>query len=124
MDIQKFEFVNYDVDIEIGGITFKMDCASETGDYLKKCGAELRDLADSIGRGEKTIDDAVSYGCNMLDTLLGEGAAEKVFSGRKKRLSDVTDICLFLTQVAAKFQNERIKATQNRAQRRSDKKKK
>lgn len=124
MNIQKFEFVNYDVDVEIGGITFKMDCCSETGDYLKKCSAELRDLADAIGRGEKTVDDAVSYGCNMLDTLLGEGAAEKVFSGRKKRLSDVTDICLFLTEVAVNFQNERIKATQNRAQRRSDRKKK
>lgn len=119
MENQKFQFTNYEVPIEIGGSKFSLDCSSETGDYLKRCGNELRQLAAEIESGEKTADDAIEYGMKMLDTLLGEGASEKVFDGRKKRLSDVTDICVWLTEVAAKFQQERIKTHQNRAQRRA-----
>lgn len=123
MSVQKFEFTNYNVDIEINGYQFTLDCTSDTGDCLKKCAAELRDMATAIENGEKTVDDAVQFGCGMLDTLLGEGAADKAFEGRKKRLSDVTDICIWLAQVAAKFQSEHSKATLNRAQRRAASKK-
>lgn len=123
MEIQKFEFTDYDVPVEIGGCKFNLDCSSETGDYLKQCSQELRELAAAIGSGEKTADDAIEYGTKMLDTLLGEGASEKVFAGRRKRLSDVTDICVWLTEIAAKFQQERIKTQQNRAQRRASQKK-
>lgn len=119
MEIQKFQFTNYEVPIEIGGSKFSLDCSSETGDYLKRCGNELRQLAAEIESGEKTADDAIEYGLKMLDTLLGAGASEKVFAGRRKRLSDVTDICIWLTEIAEKFQQERIKTHQNRAQRRA-----
>lgn len=123
MNTQKFAFTNYDVEIEISGHTFTMDCSSDTGDYLKKCAGDLREMAEAISRGEKTAEDAVSYGAAMLDTLLGDGAFEKVFEGRKKRLSDVADICVWLTQVATKFQQERNKVNMNRAQRRAAAKK-
>lgn len=119
MNTQKFEFVNYDVDVEIAGQKFTFDCSSETGDYLKECSSELMNLAKQIEAGEKTVEDAIQYGVSMVDRLLGEGAAEKLFSGRKKRLSDITDLCVWLTEVATKFQNERIKVHQNRAQRRA-----
>jgi len=107
--MKEFEFTNYDVPIKINGCTFTLDCSSDTGDYLKKSSVELRELAQAMERGEKTTDDAVQYGMTMLDTLLGEGAAEKAFAGRKKRVSDITDICVWLTQVAAEFQLEHKK---------------
>ncbi len=119
MDTQKFEFVNYNVDIEIGGHHFTLDCSSDTGDYLKKCSGELRELAEAMERGEKTSDDAVQYGTAMLDTLLGDGASDKIFADRKKRVSDITDICVWLTQVAAEFQRQRKNTAANRAQRRA-----
>lgn len=123
METQKFEFTNYDVPVEIGGCTFYLDCSAETGDYIKQCGNELREMADAIERGEKTADNAIEYGVNMMDTLLGDGASEKVFAGRRKRLSDVVDICVWLTEIAAKFQQERAKTRKNRAQRRTSQKK-
>lgn len=119
MDIQKFEFTQYDVDVEINGHTFRFDCSSETGDYMKNCASALRGLAAAIGRGEKTTADAFAFGEKMLDTLLGEGAAEKCFEGRKKRVSDITDICVWLMRIAATYQKEHEKRYTNRAQKRA-----
>lgn len=109
MDVQKFEFTSYETDVEINGHIFRLDCSSETGDYLKKSAATLRETADAMGKGEKTADDAYAVGEKMLNDLLGEGAAEKCFEGRKKKLSDIFDICVWLSEVAAKFQQERRK---------------
>ena len=123
MTPQKFEFTNYNVPVDIAGHTFTLDCSSETGDYLKSVSENFRDLAKQIGSGEKSVEDAAEYGMQVLDHLLGTGAAETIFTGRKKRVSDITDVCLFLTDVAARFQEERTKLNSNRAQRRSTKSK-
>lgn len=117
--MKEFEFTNYDVEIKISGHIFTLDCSSNTGDYLKKCSGELLELSEAMKRGEKTADDAVQYGMDMLDTLLGDGASDKIFADRKKRVSDITDICVWLTQVAAEFQRQRKNTAANRAQRRA-----
>lgn len=121
MTPQKFEFTNYNVPVDIAGHTFTLDCSSETGDYLKSVSENFRDLAKQIGSGEKSVEDAAEYGMQVLDHLLGAGAADTIFTGRKKRVSDITDVCLFLTDVAARFQEERAKLNGNRAQRRGAK---
>lgn len=119
MSALKFEFTNYNVDVEINGYTFQLDCSSETGNYLKNSASALREIAVAIERGEKTAADAFAFGEEMLDTLLGEGAAEKCFDGRKKRFSDIADMCVWLTQIAAKYQQEHGKKYTNRAQKRA-----
>lgn len=114
--MKEFEFTNYDVEIKISGHIFTLDCSSDTGDYLKKCSGELLELSEAMKRGEKTADDAVQYGMTMLDTLLGDGASDKIFADRKKRVSDILDIGLWLAQVASEFQRKRAK---DRARQRS-----
>lgn len=121
MTPQKFEFTNYNVPVDIAGHTFTLDCSSETGDYLKSVSENFRSLVREIGSGEKSVEDAAEYGMQVLDHLLGKGAADTIFTGRKKRVSDITDVCLFLTDVAARFQEERAKLNGNRAQRRGTK---
>lgn len=106
MSALKFEFTNYVVDVDINNHTFQLDCSSETGDYLKRSAVTLREIAEAMGRGEKTAADAFAFGEEMLDTLLGAGATEKCFEGRKKRVSDILDMCLWLTQIAAAFRAE------------------
>lgn len=123
MTPQKFEFTNYNVPVDIAGHTFTLDCSSETGDYLKSVSENFRSLAKQIGSGEKSVEDAAEYGMQVLDHLLGAGAADTIFTGRKKRVSDITDVCLFLTDVAARFQEEHAKLNSNRAQRRHTKSK-
>lgn len=119
MTTQKFEFVDYNVDLNIAGQSFTMDCSSETGDYLKGVAAELRSLAAALANGEKTVDDAVNYGADVIDHLLGDGAATRIFATRKKRMSDIADLCMWLTEVATKFQKERARISGNRAERRA-----
>lgn len=119
MTTQKFEFIDYNVNLDIAGQSFTMDCSSETGDYLKVVAAELRSLAAALSDGEKTVDDAVNYGTEVIDHLLGDGAAASIFATRKKRMSDIADLCMWLTEVATKFQKERAKISGNRAERRA-----
>lgn len=119
MTTQKFEFVDYNVDLDIAGQSFTMDCSSETGDYLKGVAAELRSLAAALANGEKIVDDAVSYGTEVIDRLLGDGAADCIFATKKKRMSDIADLCMWLTEVATKFQKERARISGNRAERRA-----
>lgn len=119
MGTYKFEFTDYNVDVEINGHTFKMDCSSEIGDYLKKSASEIREIAEAINSGEKTAADALAFGMEILDTLLGDGAAEKCFEGRKKRTSDIADMCVWLADVSAAFRVKREKAYAGRAKRRA-----
>lgn len=121
MDKQKFEFTNYDVEVEIAGQTFTMDCSTETGDFFEKLAERLKNLAVEIHNGTKGSDDALQVGLEAIDHILGDGASEKIFAGRKKRMCDVSDVCLFLTETANKFHAERAKIVGNRAQRRTKK---
>ena len=123
MSVYKFEFTDYCVDVDIAGKTFKLDCSSDTGDYMKKVSGEMRDLAASIENGEKTSDDVIAFGEIVINTLLGDGAAAIIFDGRKRKVSDLTDLMVFLSQTARQFQKERQKLTVNRAQRRAASKK-
>lgn len=122
MNTPVFEFTNYDVEVIIAGHKFTMDCSTDTGDYLKKVAGELHSLADEYSKGQITKENILAYGRKIIDNLLGEGAAETVLAGRKHKISDITDICLFLAQIAAEFQAKKKSQTQNRAQRRAQKK--
>lgn len=109
MELQVFEFKEYEVPIEIGWHRFYLDCSADTGDYMRKSALELKALAEQMEKGEKTIQDAICFGCKLLDELLGEGSSEKIFEQRKKRLSDIIDICNWLMEIALKFRKEREK---------------
>lgn len=111
MDIQKFEFTNYDVPVKFGDEVFTLDCSADTGDYLREMANEFGKISDEMKSGEKNTADAINYGLEAIDKLLGAGAAEKIFAGRKKTISDVLDVCMFLLAVDAKFQEMHKKPT-------------
>lgn len=123
MEKRVFEFTNYDVPVTIAGHEFTMDCSSDTGDYLQKVSKELKNLSAEMAAGTKTKDDVISYGMGVIDKLLGAGAAAKVLGNREHKLSDVLDLCVFLSETAAAFKAERQKIQGNRAQRRAAAKK-
>ena len=122
MSISAFEFTNYEVEVTLAGQKFTMDCSTDTGDYLKEVSEKMRELAEEYGKGEKTKDDLVTFGKGVIDRILGDGAADKLLSGRTHLISDISDICMYLGEIAAQFQNERKAQTMNRAQRRAQKK--
>lgn len=122
MSIPAFEFTNYEVEVTLAGQKFTMDCSTDTGDYLKEVSQKMRELAEAYGNGDKSKDDVCEYGKEVIDHILGDGAADKLLEGRKHLVSDITDICVYLTEIAAQFQKERKAQTMNRAQRRAQKK--
>lgn len=114
-----FSFTDYDIEIELAGHTFSLDCSSDTGDKLKEIGEQLNSLTEAYEKGEKTKEDICDFGKNAIDILLGENAAEKLLKGRKHLISDITDIIVFLSETVATFQAERRSQALNRAQRRA-----
>ncbi len=127
MEKRTFEFVDYSTEVEINGITFKLDCSSDTGMKIDRLADGLREIGEGIRAKEKTAEDAVEYGKSIINEVLGKDAVEKIWKDRSCRLSDVADICVFLAETVSKFQADRraaLMATANRATRRAAKKKK
>lgn len=102
METQIFEFKDYRVPVQIAGIPFSLDCSADTGVLLKESGGELYRLARGLQHGDDP-QEAMDYCCQLLDTLLGDGAVEKIFSQRKKTLRDVVEVCSWLTDLAIKY---------------------
>ena len=117
MNSNVFEFTNYDVEVELAGHKFTMDCSTDTGDYLKNAGAELKKLAKGYSAGTVSKENICEFGRDVIDRLLGSGSAETLLNGRKHEVSDIVDICVFLAQIAAKFQTKRVARAENRVQR-------
>lgn len=104
MEKRVFEFTNRTTPVTIAGHDFVLDCSTKTGDYLKGVGASLRAMAQEIKAGMKTPDDAIAYGMEIIDHLLGDGTANTIFEGRERTVSDLVDVCVFLAETAAEYQ--------------------
>lgn len=123
MEKRVFEFAARTTPVTIAGHDFVLDCSTKTGDYLKGAGIGLEAMAQEIKAGTKTPGDAIAYGMEIIDHLLGDGAADTIFEGRERTISDLMDVCVFLAETAAEYQTERQKTVKNRAPRRAEKKK-
>ena len=123
MEKKVFEFTNYDVPVVIAGQEYTLNCSADTGDYLQSVGKELKKLSAEMSSGTKTKDDVVAYGMGIVDKLLGAGTAEQVLGGCEHKLSDVMDLCLFLTKTAAAFKAEHRKIQDGHGNHRPNKKK-
>lgn len=115
MERRVFEFASNDVPVTVAGLEFTLNASSDTGDYLKEVGAELKKLAAEMTAGTKTKEDVVAYGMEVIDKLLGTGTAERLLSDRTDRLSDIMDLCMFLTETVTLFRRERMYRAQRRA---------
>lgn len=119
MEKRVFEFRIYDVPVTIAGRDFTLNCCSDTGDYLRQVSKELKELAAEMAAGTKTKDDVISYGMGVIDKLLGAGAADMLIADRNHKLSDIMDICMFLSETVAAFRSAHLVPSGNRARRRA-----
>jgi len=118
MSIRKFEFANHEVEVEIAGKTYAIDCTTKTGEYIGQQGNVLTELSEKLMEGEKTEADIIGVYTEIIDHLLGEGATAAIFEGREVRTDDMADICVFLASVfqehtAAHRREVSAKLTQN-----------
>lgn len=114
-----FEFTDYGLEVTIASKDFCIECDSDVGDRMNEIAKGGRALIEQIDTGKKSKDDAIKYLSNAIDSILGAGATEKIFEDRKIRVTDCSDILIFLSaEIAAKnkAQKERLL---NRQQRRA-----
>ena len=105
--MQEFHFREHSAAVRIDGREYRLDLSAETGDFLISAARRMKELAAEIERGEAGSAEAAAYGVSVIDRLLGHGAAEKIFAGRKKSLSDVGDVLGFLIAAAKELKEAR-----------------
>ncbi len=98
-----FQFKSYDLTVDIAGNPFTFRCDAEMGDKMVGFQKEASKLATQLGNGEKTTEDAISFCSNVIDNVLGEGATDKIFTGRSKSITDFTDLIFFLANEIKSF---------------------
>ena len=107
--MNKFEFRNYTLDLNIAGVKFSVNCAAELMENLEAHQAELRLLADEMVAGEKTSFDAISCCKAILEDLLGETAFTRIFAGREATLTNISDVLRFVVgEITMFLQNETV----------------
>ena len=97
--MKKFEFNDYTEQIDIAGHVFNLECTVETGEMIQQFRQKLVDISSEVTSGAKTAKDAIDLCFSMIDKVLGDGAADQIFDGRKKRLDDAVDVCLYIISV-------------------------
>lgn len=114
-----FEFRDYSLDLSIAGKQFRVNCNSDIGETMQSLSDSARALAEQIGAGQKTDKDALLFLTGAIDRVLGAGASEKIFEGRKMTVTDASDVLTFLSNEISAMYRQTKAAPVNRAQRRA-----
>lgn len=106
----QFKFRNYDLELDIEGIIFHVDCRSKTGDKIKQISQGGMKLLEDLISKRKTEDDAIKYCLAAIDGILGNGASGKIFATQAPTVTDCSDLLMFLCQeIGAKYDIQREK---------------
>lgn len=114
-----FEFKDYNLELNIAGKEFRINCNSNVGDKMQAFSKNGKVMVEQLRAGEKTSEDALQYCAEAIDGILGAGAFEKIFEGRKATVTDCSDVLIFLSQEIAATNRSQKEAAMNREQRRA-----
>lgn len=122
---KQFEFKK-GLQLDIAGNVFEVDTTDP--DVMRNV-LEFADGAKDMAEGLKDIDnyveqleDTIKLCLTAMDAILGDGASEKIFEGRKVGLMDCLDVMNYIIAEIKEDRGERLKMySPNRAQRRSKK---
>lgn len=92
----KFQFKNYSRTLEFPGCEFTIVCNSDLGDAIFSKKSVFDELAAKKKKGEISKDEIIEYVKKTIDEILGEGATDKIFSGRTMNLTDASDVLVFI----------------------------
>lgn len=139
--IKTFQFRSRELNLDVAGKPFVIDLSEEGSiDRLLDVGAEAIAKAQELyaipeidgtdeekaRQGLDTLSKAASFVFEAIDRILGDGAVDQIFEGRKKDLFDGLDLLKFVTdevkQANEDRMTERSSQYSNRAQKRAVKK--
>lgn len=138
-----FQFRSRDLELEIAGKEFVIDLSKAgSAEALLEIGSEAvnkgkalsevpeieGDAKDKAQQSVELLQQAAEFVFEAIDKILGEGAVESIFEGRRKDYFDAIDLLGFLITEINKANAERISERtsqySNRAQKRAATKKK
>lgn len=127
--MKQFEFTKKDLDIKFpGGEIFTIDM--EDPDFIEALQSFQKRATEEAARlkaytGENYADalrEATKFMVSTIDNILGGGACERIFEGKKIRFSDTLDVVMFIQSEVSENQGnsiEKYSEYANRAQRRA-----
>ena len=141
MNNNVFQFKSRELELDIAGKVFVLDLSKEGAvDSMLEVGSqaiakaqELKAVPEVDGtdedkarQGLEILAQANAFVLEAVDKILGAGASDKIFEGRRKDFFDTIDLLGFVLEKVREANEERIssRSTQysNRAQKRAVKK--
>lgn len=133
----QFKFKSQEVELDIAGKLFTINLA-EAGsvDRILAFGYEAIQKADKLKavpitgtphekalKTKGVIDEAINFTIEAVDKILGEGAVDKIFEGRRKDFLDVLDVLGYVLEEVKSASTVRVESYigqyTNRAQKRA-----
>lgn len=108
---EEFKFREPWLKLDLCGIEFKVELCSETakicGEILEEAKLRLRRLKSGAAGNDVSESGICQFLKESIDKLLGIGAADKVFSGRRQELCDLADLmCFVVSKIRNGFWND------------------
>lgn len=111
--MRKFEFSdNNNIQLDIAGNQFSVSFSLDLINKLIPIGKKSIEYSEKIDNGEDQIKVAKSIILlirECLDEILGNGACQKIFSGRKENFYDYIEVILFVSE---ELENYRVQKEQ------------
>ena len=111
--MRKFEFSdNQNIQLDIAGNQFAVSFSLELLNKLIPIGKKAIGYSKKIDDGEdqaKIAKDTILLIRECLDEILGNGACEKIFLGRKENFYDYIEVILFVSE---EIENYRVQKEQ------------
>lgn len=118
-----FQFKDNAIHLDIAGNVFNINYTEEllinVKNFYEKAAAQAEEIRDSKDYN-KTLNKSINLLKETIDSICGEGTANKIFKDREANLYDLIDVINYIYTEVSNFQKEKKnKYSVNRAQRRS-----
>lgn len=123
---RRFEFRDNTLKLDIAGNIFELDTSDiEVIERVQAFSKDAQKLVQEMNKKDDYVEalkETIQFCLDSIDSILGEGSSEKIFSGRKVNLFDCLDVISFIATEVNRDRAARFQAySPNRAQRRAQK---
>jgi len=124
---RKFEFKTNTLELDIAGHIFEVDPTNprliqEIQTFALEAQKKVEELSERRDYA-KALEEVIQFCIDAIDSILGTGAAEKIFAGRKINFFDCLDVINFIVSEVNEFRQQKFQQySPNRAMRRANKK--
>lgn len=99
-----FQFQDNTIHLDIAGHKFQLAARQELAEKLIVAGKQMQEFGEACDEKDpEAFQKSVTFTHGVIDTLLGEGAAAKIFDGREADLYDCIDVFGYISSEVGAF---------------------